>query len=401
MSRIGSLMAGHRGSQRGAVTLIVTLLILVAMTLGLLALIGTSSMETRMAANDQRSRQAMQRAQAGIDYLLAGLATTNINRGYLCETAANTRATHGFVIDYRLPTGQTCQAIPFEILTKLDAIRSWGYSDDGESVRVIESTLDLTTPWNFGTPAGTLTGGAGKAAVVTKLDALFQGQGEAARCNLSGSYLCADLARPGNVGGLIDGTLVRAGGNVDLKGGVPMGAGNVSANDTGIQGLTTDQLFADFFSNNKTKAEFIASAYQFTQGGGNSNLGNAGNNQLIYVTGDLDLNGGTLGSENKPVALYVKGDLKNVGNSTIWGTVYVEGKADFSRGTTKILGSLVAEGQVDMRGNAAVYYNDGLRPDPKTVDPAGLVATATAKDSTVRIGSWRELSLSAADAPKP
>ena len=186
MFRINRFSSGRK-VQRGAATLVVTLIVLVAMTLGLLALINTSSMETRMVANDQRSRQAMERAQAGIDYLLAGLAAGN-NTNYLCAT---TRGTHGFVIDFRLPTGTTCTSVPFAILTKLDSIRSWGYSDDGESVRVVELTIDLTTPWNFGTSAATLPAGGGSAAVVSKLTVDFQGTPEAALCNLGGqSYLC-------------------------------------------------------------------------------------------------------------------------------------------------------------------------------------------------------------------
>jgi hypothetical protein len=392
---------GTRKAQQGAVTLIITVIILVAMMLGIVALVVTSGMETRMVSNDQRSRQAMERAQAGIDYLLAGLGAATIDRAYLCAT--DTRATRGFVIDFRLPAGKTCASIPFEILTKLDSIRSWGYSDNYESVRVIESTIDLTTPWNFGTAAGTVTGGGGDAAVVTKMTVDFQGTPETARCNMGGqTYLCTELAKPGNQSGLIQGTLVKAGGSISTQGNVPMGAGNLSSNDATLAAMTNDQLFSDFFSSGMSKTAFKDSAYQFTQSGNKTDTdtvnSNAGNNQNIYVNGDLTLNNGTLGSPEKPVAIFVDGDLTLKGNVIIWGEVYAK-SADFSVGTNKIMGSLVSEGAVNMKGNAAVYYNPGLRPDPNTVDPSGLVATASARDSTVRIGSWRELSLPATQAP--
>jgi hypothetical protein len=401
MSKINHCL-NTRKTQQGAVTLVITVIILVAMMLGIVALVVTSTMETRMVSNDQRSRQAMERAQAGIDYLVAGLGSLTIDRAYLC--ASDTRATRGFVIDFRLPVGKSCSTVPFEILTKLDSIRSWGYSDDLESVRVIESTIDLTTPWNFGTAAGTVTGGGGDAAVVSKLTVDFQGTPEAARCNLSGqSYLCSELAKPGNQSGLIEGTLVRAGGAIGTQGNIPMGSGNLAGNDATLAAMSNDQLFSDFFSSGMDKTAFKNSAYQFTQSGNKTDVDtvntNAGNNQNIYVNGDLTLNNGTLGSPDKPVAIFVDGNLVLKGNVIIWGEVYAQ-SADFSVGTNKILGSLVSEGAVNMKGNAAVYYNPGLRPDPNTVDPAGLVATATGRDSTVRIGSWRELSLPAAQAPQ-
>ena len=73
MNPLSSKLGAPRGRQRGAVTLVITMLILVAVALGMYSMVGTTSIESRMTANDKRGRQAMQAAQAGIDYLLAGL----------------------------------------------------------------------------------------------------------------------------------------------------------------------------------------------------------------------------------------------------------------------------------------------------------------------------------------
>ncbi|MBS1212378.1 MAG: PilX N-terminal [Proteobacteria bacterium] len=55
-------------SERGA-ALVVALLILLVVTLFGLAAIGTSTMELRMAANTEARQQAVQQAQAAVDYL--------------------------------------------------------------------------------------------------------------------------------------------------------------------------------------------------------------------------------------------------------------------------------------------------------------------------------------------
>lgn len=391
MNPLSSNRAVPRGRQRGAVTLVITMLILVAVALGMYSMVGTTSIESRMTANDKRGRQAMQAAQAGIDYLLAGLQGNALDRTYLCSNT--TKATHSFVLDFG-PT--PCDEIPFEIITKLDKVRSWGYSPDGDAVRVIESTIDLTSAWNWGMSAASLPSSGGLAPVVTRNNVDFQGTPEVANCNLTGSApLCSSLATPGNKSGIISGTLVRAGGSIVEGGNVPMGQENYAANDDTLANMGSEQLFQDFASGGMTQADFKTKAYTYGQ---TSGVPNAGNNQLIYVPGDLTFNNGELGSPTKPVILFVDGNLQLKGNVVIWGVVYTK-STDFSVGTNKIMGSLISEGAVNMKGNASVYYNADLRPNPTTIDPATLLANQTGKTTTVRVGSWRELTLPATAAP--
>lgn len=384
--------------QRGAVTLVITLLILVAVALGIYAQVGTTSMEARMAANDKRARQAMQNAQAGIDYLLAGLQGGTLDRTYLCADAATTKAAHGFTLDFG---GTACSDLPFEIITKLDRVRSWGYSADGEAVRVIESTIDLTSSWNWGASAASLPGGGGNAAIVLKGSAQVGGNADAANCNLTGGAakdLCTTIGTSnGNQPGIVDGIVVRAGDSISTQGKAATQLdGHTTANDAALKAMSTDQLFQDYASGGMSKDEFKTKAYNYNAASGQTNYGS---NQLIYVSGNMELKGNTtIGTPSKPVILFVDGNLTIKGTADIWGVVYVK-SADFSVGNTKILGGLVSEGNVDMTGTAAVYHNPGLRPDASTVDPATLLANQTGKVSTIRVGSWRELSLPASAAP--
>lgn len=391
MQPVLSNLSTARGRQGGAVTLVITMLILVAVALGVYSMVGTTSIESRMSANEKRGRQALQSAQAGIDYLLAGLKGTTLDRTYLCSTT--TKATHNFVLDFG-PT--PCNQIPFEIITKLEKVRSFGYSPEGDAVRVIESTIDLTSTWNWGMSAASLPNAGGLAPVVTRNNVDFQGTPEVANCNLTGSApLCSSLATPGNKSGIISGTLVRAGGSITEGGNVPMGQENYAASDSNLANMGSEQLFQDFASGGMSQADFKAKAYNYNQSSG---VPNSGNNQLIYVPGDLTFNNGELGSPTKPVILFVDGNLQLKGNVVIWGVVYSK-SADFSVGTNKIMGSLISEGAINMKGNAAVYYNADLRPNPTTVDPATLLANQSGKTTTVRVGSWREITLPASATP--
>lgn len=389
---------GAARNQRGAVTLIITMLILVAVALGIYSQVGTTSIESRMGANDKRGRQAMQAAQAGIDYLLAGLQGGTLDRTYLC--AATTKAAHNFVLDFGLTP---CNEIPFEIITKLDRVRSWGYSPDGDAVKVIESTIDMTANWNWGMSAASMPGGGGGAAVIARRTAQLGGNADAANCNLQGgSNLCSTIGSSnGNQPGDVNGIVVRAGEQITTQGKASQQLDGFTAqNDASLAALSTEDLFKQFAGNGLSKSEFQQKAFNYTSTSGSGlNQANSGENQLIYVTGDLELKGNVqIGTFSKPVILVVSGNLKVTGTADIWGLVYT-GSADFSKGNTKILGGLVSEGSVDMTGTAAVYYNSGLRPDPTTIDPATLLANQTGKTTTVRVGSWREVTLSATAAP--
>jgi hypothetical protein len=388
-----------RRQQTGAVTLIVTLLIVVAITIGSFAMVHTSTMESRMTANDHRSREALQAAQSGIDYVLAALAAVEIDRDFLCSST--TLSTHRFQLNFTGPdpaSGQldfanqepACQSMPFELVTKL-SVWSRGYSLDGESMRTLVSTIDLTTPWEFNLTTKFIEGdGSGTAPVVARGNVHFQGTPEVARCATMDS--CEDLARPGNQTGVHEGTLVMAGGTVTAQGNVPMGSEHYDQNNADLAAMSGDQLFSDFASGGLSKEQFRTSEFthQYTPSQGNNQI--TTNKNQIWVDGDISLRNGTIGSPDKPVILVVNGDLTLAGNVIIWGVVYAA-SAEFSAGTNKIMGSLITEGSVDMKGNAAVYYNPDLRPAPESgVDPdAALAGYSAAREASVRVGSWREV----------
>ena len=389
--------------QKGAVVLVITFLIMLAMTIGSFAMVQSTSLESRMSANDQRSRQAMQAAQAGIDFVLDNLAVVEVDRDFLCSPAEH--AVFGFQLNFTGPEPDpvntnnmilifdnavqqaACENLPFEIITKT-SIWSRGYSDDFESVRTLVSTIDMTTPWEFNYTTKTISAGGSPAPVVAKGNVHFQGTPEAALCETMQD--CIALATPGNQTGTIDGTLVLAGGSVTAQGSVPMGEENYDSNNASLNTMSNDDLFSQFAGSGLTKDQFKNSANTLIYEPSKKDLPSTNLNQ-IWVDGDLTLRNGTIGSPDKPVIIVVNGDLNLAGNVIIWGVVYSE-NADFSAGTNKIMGSLITENNVEMKGNAAVYYNPDLRPEPESFDPdAAQAGYSEARIGSVRIGSWREI----------
>jgi hypothetical protein len=225
---------------------------------------------------------------------------------------------------------------------------------------------------------------------VAKGDVDLQGTPEASLCETMEQ--CVALSQPGNQNGVIEGTLVMAGGQITDKGAVPMSSENYDAGNEMLQEISADDLFSQFVSNGYTMEQFrdLAGTHEFTTNPDTSALTSTNKNQ-IWVEGGLTLRNGTIGSPDKPVILAVNGALNLAGNVTIWGVVYAT-SAEFSAGTNTIMGSLVTEGSVDMNGTASVHYNPDLRPMPDEYDPDDAAAGyETARSSSVRLGSWREV----------
>lgn len=78
----------------------------------------------------------------------------------------------------------------------------------------------------------------------------------------------------------------------------------------------------------------------------------------LVVDGDLKISGGTYRAVND-AAIIVNGDLELAGGAQIYGIVYVTGITTMT-GTasgTKIQGSLISLGEVDLNGNSSVEYD--------------------------------------------
>lgn len=412
--------------QRGVVTLVITLLVMIAITIGSFSLVQTSTLESRMTANDERSRDALHAAQAGVDFVLGHLSLPQVDPDVVCDV--DVWAEHGFVLNFEgiVPPAtelefdpatqvQRCTEVPFGLLSKV-SVWSRGFSGDLEAQRTLVSTIDLTSRWSWDwVPPEPLDPLAGRGAIVSKGVVDLTGNTDTGLCFLEG---CIALARPGagnREGNVVysdpDGNpynLVLAGGDVNLTGAADRFEDNVTGNDQDLRDLTNDEFFAKYVGTPLESATPIWNSLQEfrddtdrvvtydpsgtarAQADALSELITEGRD-LVYVNGDLTLRNGVIGSPERPLVLVVDGDLNVAGNMIIWGTVFVNGAADFSRGTNKMLGSLVSVGDVDMAGNPAVYYNAGLAGGAVTRVGEGVTATPGEFSVSVRVGSWREV----------
>ena len=80
----------------------------------------------------------------------------------------------------------------------------------------------------------------------------------------------------------------------------------------------------------------------------------------FLVTGDITINGGAAVMDLDPsgnnLGIIAAGDAKINGTSDIMATMLIRGNAKIT-GTTKIIGSIMAKGEIDFSGTADILYN--------------------------------------------
>jgi formylmethanofuran dehydrogenase subunit C len=91
---------------------------------------------------------------------------------------------------------------------------------------------------------------------------------------------------------------------------------------------------------------------------------------IVIVDGDLELNGGDIGTEDQPVILIVDGSLDVKGSPIINGIVFVRGEMLHSAGTPEFNGSLIVSDDFSSVGNLTVTYNSEVNDNASKLGPA-------------------------------
>lgn len=134
-----------------------------------------------------------------------------------------------------------------------------------------------------------------------------------------------------------------------------------------LENLTPIQFDANFFSDSsKHLAESSRLVIDCKKGCTNVDV--QGRKGLLWIEGDLSLQGGILGdfgaignasansalagTDSSPVILFVNGDLSIGGNAVVNGLVYVRGNWDNKQGTASINGAVVVNGTGNADGSA-------------------------------------------------
>jgi len=412
MSRIYSALLLSRRRQRGATSLLISVLIMFLAAVLIIGVSRTTTLEQRMSGNELRARQAFAAAQAGLEHAVDHLTSNPLgidrDENDVADTVAAREnvapATYRFV--YCDPSQEpacpdapgypSCTMVPENFRTPL--IVSCGWSDDLTGRRMIrqqataipglggtpnapavaKGVVNVTgsaTVWNFFSNLTFWTGGS------------LQSIGNSGKSYIRNPVLPppADSVAPPNPSANETGT----GADDDPCAAVKCWVESTNKNTTGpdviaddpaLNGLSDDLMFQNYLG-----AVDLAS-YKETVANRSITAGQAGTlddnggvtGEAIVIDGDTTLPNGTIGTRDEPVVLVIDGDWLG-GNVTVWGVVYVTGNVDVA-GNPLVYGAMVAEGSMEGTGSLDLVY-----------DPSAI---ANARDrtgsSTFAAGSWRD-----------
>jgi len=421
-------LAPKAARQRGAAALVVTMLLFFAMVLVAVFVNRNLVFEQRASANQYRSTQAFEAAEAGLEWAQAQL--NNPDRldaacGPISDAAATSfrarylsyvKATSAFTPITWNNGGNVTALQP----TCVRASNGWTCSCPVNGAPVLSAptgnhpapafTLQFTAGAKPGIVHVTATGctrlaGTCLAGSTTSADATARVQVDlallgglrtppAATMTTRGAF-DADAAALGVHNPDPDSGIVIHAGSTVAAGmarlSAPAGAslaGAVIGNDGALAALGTDAFFATYFGLDKAGWRNQPSVAHIDCSSGCASalaaaIASAGNNPMVWVEGNLTLAGPlALGSPQRPVLLVVNGALRLDGAVLLHGLAYGRslGWNDTTGSGAAVLGALISE--ADYRGNGApeLFYDTGL-----------LALLKGSSGSFVRVGgSWRD-----------
>jgi len=366
----GQLMLGTLTNQSGAATLFVTLMMLFSLTMIAVFTARTNVTEIQVTANEYRTKQALEAAQAGLEQgqvEIMELQTTNVNGllqlhqldgnnnaalGFMdlnasanffrvngTPSALNNNASYTLTYENVDRDGGLFDPARDNYLIRVTAV---GVSDDGSARRQIQQLM-LLVPWLANAPDAALT-----------------------------AKELVDIGGNVAVTNMITNLAVRAGGTYSSSGSASTEtsngsnqAGDVIQNDAALAGMTPDEFFFSFFG--QTKSDIKSQATQVACDNCNSDLDGL-TGQMIWVNpatpgSTPQVNSNTvIGSATQPVVLIIEGGtngFKLNGTADIYGIVYVIGDWDNSGGgNANITGAAVSEGEFHSTGTPNPTYDE-------------------------------------------
>ncbi|MGL1834647.1 hypothetical protein ACKVEX_13710 [Rhodocyclaceae bacterium SMB388] len=374
--------------QTGSATLIVTMILLVAVTLTVLWTSRSVVTDIRLSANEVRMREAFANANAALDRALNQLISSGLDpRQY---ESTDSKRPYSYIL---IPAGDAlptaCPSTPGLIddpanplYTKPPSIAdtvifACGWSEDESARRPMVQKVGRANAFaNAPDYPLTVRGGAnigGSGLLVNTFSDKVVWSGLSVES--WGAKPKIQVRNPGDP--------VRSPAAPTQP---PYEVGNIEPYvDAGWQDLSrlnNDEFFANFFgltpsdyrdpasnlvSLDVTPAQFSAVTPADAAG------------KVVWVNGDLTLNGGTYGSANEPVILIVDGDLTLRGGAEINGVVYVAEDFD-AAGTAAINGAAVIAGDAKpATGNFTLTFNPFIVGEAQALGPIGG-----------EFGSWRD-----------
>ena len=430
-------IAYPRRSQRGAAALAVSLVLLFGMTLVTFFVNRSLLFEQKSSANQTRSTQAFEVAEAGIEWATARL---NDNGPLSTSSACTSTVTTSFKDTYAPKVGSPSNLTPPANARSACRISGGALScscpaaggtlsvgtstDPNFVVEITDEPLDpdairITSRGCINQSAACTsgsTGGDAVAAVSVTLKLLPIVRAAPAAALTTGGYaqVCSSFNIT-NTSAVANGYLVNSGGQIQmgngtyLSGTMPPGAPNCGggggqtlvttpgtplassmvASDTSLSTIasSSDGMFAAFFGTSLDQFKDIACTVT------GSNAGDRATNLLalysgslrcrdFWIDGPIHFSGNAaLGGPNDPVTMVSSSAMDFNGNYDIWGIVYSDSTSvnALGTGTSDIHGAMITRGNYQNNGNGTIIF------DP---DVLGKIQD---RGRMVRVpGTWRD-----------
>jgi hypothetical protein len=394
------LNATPRARQRGVLTLVVSLAILMLSTMVTFSVTKAILMEQKISNNEMRSKQAFEAAEAGMlaamDYIDDG--PDRVAPWGTIDPVFDTNADNiGDSASTTVGTG-TVTVTATDISADLDMtsvrIVAVGYSDDRSATRTITQTVVTINPLpnapaNPVVTRGSITiGGSATVHNEEGFSTIWTG-GDVDLGSNNGTHTeVPDMDDPGYPACMdVPGTCeLTDSSNRNLA------SIDVIENDTSLGALTADQFFMNFFGVSPTTYRASMVTIDTTPGAFNTATDLA-QYEVIWVDGDTDIQGSTIGctvsvtgsgecatANQRPCIVIIDGDVSFTGTPQIYGILYVTGNLELS-GNVTVHGAVVSAGNADNStgGSLDIWYNSDI-----------LAATTMAGNSTGSAGTWKD-----------
>lgn len=395
------------GLQIGAMALPIAVILLFLASLVLIVVSRTTLMEQRISANEIRSSQALQAAQAGVDRALAYMQTKGgidkdkngvvDNVSLIATLDGKTQYSFTYCDPDTSPPATACPATPgtptcganMTDTEKFSTpmVLSCGWSDDNIANRPIVITF-TSAPFLAETPDNPLTAkGAlnvsGSATITNYYTNLTIWTGEAfTSIGNSGKTFVRNptippptlaTAPPGPPSSCTTTSTYTCLTDKFTKG------PDIIDNDLSLHNLTAEQTFENFFGVDfGTYKSGIATRTITSEQVSDSVLGIVGKeDEAIVITGNTTLPNTTIGSRDHPMVIIIDGNWEG-GNGTLHGILFVRGNVDVT-GNPAIIGALAVAGTMSGTGSLDVIFDPFALENASALSKAGLIA-----------GSWRD-----------
>lgn len=342
-----------RKKNRGAATLITTVILLVTGTLIVIFAANQGRLLDNITANQIRNSQAIQAAQAGlefgINYLQVNSATILANPvggyipAYSSTSTQNVSLTNGssFSISYTNPVASNYNLIN---------ISSTGKSADGTAQRTLQQRVQF----------GSILSQPPTLPIVTKGSLAMSGN--------------AVITNTSNTSTIESGGGVTFNGNSQtvLSSGTSSNSSStksdVQQNVSSINNMSQSDFFATYFGNQSSVVQSnMAHVYTNSTNTNYSSTLNGMNGTSIWINqtgGTASISGSTtIGTSASPVLLIINGSANISGNVVINGFVFIIGPAtattDIS-GNVAITGGIVSTDNFNISGNTSIAYNPNV-----------------------------------------